>query len=324
MNLNPRSDRKIPVVVLCGPTASGKTGLACSLAKNFDLEVVSADSRQIYRKMDIGTAKPTAEERAVVPHHLLDVVDPDDDFSVADYVDLAGRAISEIDRQGRVPFVVGGTGLYIRALTDGLADTPTGDETLRRRLQQDEQEMGEGTLYRRLQSVDPEQAAKIHPNNLVRIIRALEVFESTGIPLSQFQQRHRFADEPYRVLKIYLNPPRAKLYQRIETRVDAMLAAGLVDEVRSLLAAGYDPSLKSMKAIGYREVASFLSGVIEYDETVELIKRETRRYAKRQETWFKKEKSIISVDSSREIDKIQPSIECFLLQKGSGYGQDTI
>ncbi len=315
---------QIPIVVICGPTASGKTSLACSQAEKFDLEIVSADSRQVYRRMDIGTAKPTAEELSQVPHHLINIVDPDEDFTVADYIDHARAAINDIADRGKLPLIVGGTGLYIRALADGLAAVPAADEKLREELREIEQQEGEGALYRRLQGVDPVQAEKIHPNNQVRIIRALEVYELAGVPMSDFQQRHRFEEEPYRVLKIYLQWPREQLYERIENRVDHMFELGLVEEVEQLLNAGYSAELKSMKAIGYREVISHLAGEVDIDEAIELIKRETRRYAKRQETWFKKEKSIISVDSLPEIDRIQPLIECFLLQKGSGYGQNTI
>lgn len=274
--------------------------------------------------MDIGTAKPSAEVLARIPHHLIDVVAPDKDFSVADYVDLAGGAIAQIHARGRLPLIVGGTGLYIRALTDGLADVPAADETLRDELRQIEVKEGEGALYRRLQEVDPVRASMIHPNNKVRIIRSLEVYELTGVPMSEIQGQHRFSGSPYRALKLFLSWPRQELNARIDSRVDIMIKQGLVDEVRKLLADGYPAELRSMKAIGYREAVRYLSGEIGLVDAVELIKRETRRYAKRQETWFKKEKSIISVDSLTEIDRIQPLIECFLLQKGSGYGQNTI
>lgn len=315
---------QLPIVILCGPTASGKSSVACSLAEHFDFEIVSADSRQIYRHMDIGTAKPTAYEQAQVPHHLIDIVEPDEEFSVAGYLDRAGKAITEITERGKLPLVVGGTGLYVRALTEGLADVPSSDEALRANLYRFEREEGAGSLYQRLQSVDSCQAEKIHPNNLVRIVRALEVYELTGVPMSEYQQQHQFGDAPYNVLKICLQWPREKLYARIEARVDQMISDGLVAEVEKLLASGFNSELKSMKAIGYREIIAHLSGAIPLDEAVALIKRETRRYAKRQETWFKKEKSIISVDSSSEIDRIQPLIECFLLQKGRGHGQNTI
>jgi len=319
-----RHNRSSPVVVICGPTASGKTALACSLADNFDLEIVSADSRQIYRQMDIGTAKPTIDEQNRVCHHMIDVADPDEDYSVSDYVEHARPVIAEISQRNRLPLVVGGTGLYIRALTEGLADLPSADEDLREKFREYAAVHGAAALHSRLHSVDPVQADKIHPNNLVRIIRALEVYESSGIPMSEYQHRHGFSESPFSVLKLYLHVPRTILNERIDARVDQMIAAGLIDEVASLLATGYNAGLKSMKAIGYREIISFLAGERSRDETIELIKRETRRYAKRQETWFKKEKSIITVDSLSEIDRIQPLIECFLLKKGSGYGQDTI
>jgi tRNA dimethylallyltransferase len=322
--LSPPETSQLPIVILCGPTASGKSSLACSLADSFDFEIVSADSRQVYRQMDIGTAKPTAEEQARAPHHLIDIIDPDEEFSVADYLDRAGKVIVEISERGKFPLLVGGTGLYVRALTEGLADMPSSDELLREKLYRLEREGGAGALYRRLQAVDPCQAEKIHPNNLVRVVRALEVYELTGVSMSQYQHQHQFGDAPYQVLKICLQWPREELYTRIETRVDQMIAEGLVGEVEELLASGYDSDLKSMKAIGYREIISYLSGETSLEEAVSQIKRETRRYAKRQETWFKKEKSIISVDSSSEIDRIQPLIECFLLQKGRGHGQNTI
>ncbi len=318
------SREQIPIVVVCGPTASGKTSLACSLAEKIDLEIVSADSRQVYRRMDIGTAKPSAGELALARHHLIDIVDPDEEFSVADFVTRARAAIADIVGRGKLPLVVGGTGLYIRALTDGLAEVPSADEELRGELRRIERREGEGALHRRLQSIDPVQAEKIHPNNLVRIIRSLEVYHQTGVAMSEFQQRHQFDEEPYRVLKLYRQWPREELYRRIDARVGLMVEHGLIDEVKHLLEQGFSADLKSMKAIGYREIISHLAGETSSEEAIELIKRETRRYAKRQETWFKKEKSIISVDSLSEIDRIQPLIECFLLQKGSGYGQNTI
>jgi len=309
---------------LCGPTASGKSALACQLAARFNAEIVSADSRQIYRFMDIGTAKPTPAEQSVARHHLIDIVDPDEAFTVADFVERASTTIADITARGKLPLVVGGTGLYLRALTEGLADVPASDDALREELLRREQEEGEGALYRRLLAIDPQQAAGIHPNNLVRIVRALEVYELSGVAMSAYQQNHRFADNRYQALKIYLQWPRDVLYRRIEERVDQMVAGGLLEEVERLLASGFGQELKSMKAIGYREIIAYLNGKYTLVEAIGQIKQETRRYAKRQETWFKKEKSIISVDSLSEIDKIQQLIEYFPLQKGSGYGQNTI
>jgi tRNA dimethylallyltransferase len=312
-----------PVIVICGPTASGKTGLVCRLARQFKIEVVSADSRQVYRLMDIGTAKPSFEEQETVPHHLIDIVNPDEPFSVADFVEKGRAAIAAILSRNHLPVVVGGTGLYIRALIDGLIDAPAADDLLRQRLLGYEQEEGEGALYRRLQQVDPEQAQIIHPNNQVRIIRAIEVFELGGVPLSLLQKRHAFNDSPYRLLKLYLNPPRPLLGERIDQRVEQMISDGLFVEVQSLLDCGYSPDLKALKTIGYRESIRYLLREYTTDEASARIKLETRQYARRQETWFKKEKSIISVDSSGETDTISTMIECFLMEKRSGYGQDT-
>jgi tRNA dimethylallyltransferase len=296
-------------VVLCGPTASGKTALALTLAERFCLEVVSADSRQVYRGMDIGTAKATAAERSRVPHHLLDVVTPDQNFSVADYLTLAREAIAGIDGRQRLPVVVGGTGLYLRALTDGLLDAPGADRHLRQRLLAEEAGTAPGTLYRRLQQVDPVQARQIHPGNLVRLVRALEVWELTGRPLSELQAAHGFSERPYRVLKLGLTFPRDDLLRRIDQRVDAMLGAGLVGEVTALLAGGYRPSLKAMQTIGYREVIEHLAGQWSRDELRAQIIRNTRRYAKRQLTWFRRDNSIIWVDSLRDSARIHSLID---------------
>ena len=312
------------VIVICGPTASGKTGLVCKLAEQFEIEVVSADSRQVYRQMDIGTAKPTPEEQKQVPHHLIDLVNPDEDFSVADFVQSGRQVIGDILSRKKLPVVAGGTGLYIRGLIDGLIDAPSADESLRESLYAYEKDFGEGALYRRLQQADPEQAKIIHPNNLVRIIRAIEVFELGGVPLSVLQKQHAFSDSPYRVLKLYLDPPRPLLDLRIDQRVDQMMSDGLFTETRQLLDRGYTPDLKALKTIGYRESIECLRGELTVDDTIAKIKLETRQYARRQETWFRKEKSIISVDSSAEADSISSMIECFLMQKGRGYGQDTI
>ena len=307
---------KPAVIVICGPTASGKTGLVCKLARQFDIEVVSADSRQVYRQMDIGTAKPTPEEQKQVPHHLIDIVNPDEPFSVADFVQAGRQVIVDVLSRKHIPVVVGGTGLYIRGLIDGLIDAPSADEALRQSLCDYEKAMGEGSLYRRLQQVDPEQAKIIHPNNQVRIIRAIEVFELGGVPLSVLQKQHAFNDSPYCALKFYLDPPRPLLDARIDQRVDQMLSAGLFSETQHLLDRGYAPELKALRTIGYRETIGYLRGDSSADDTSAQIKLETRQYARRQETWFRKEKSIISVDSFAEADNISFMIECFLMQRG--------
>jgi tRNA dimethylallyltransferase len=311
-----------PLVVICGPTASGKTALALELSRQLDLEVVSADSRQVYRGLDIGTAKATAEERGMVPHHLLDVVNPDETFSVADFIRLAAVAVDQIHGRGKLPVVVGGTGLYIKGLTEGLLAAPGGDREIRDDLLALEKGEGEGTLYRRLAEVDPALAEKLSPGDLLRIVRGLEVYAISGRRLSEFQQEHGFADSPYETIKIALAPVREDLYQRINSRVEQMFAEGLLEEVRHLLERGYAPDLKSMQTIGYRESILHIQGRLTRDEAVALIQRDTRHYAKRQLTWFRRDKSIIWVDSFVESAKIQKFIEHFMQRTRSGHGQD--
>jgi tRNA dimethylallyltransferase len=310
---NPPAPRP-KVVLLCGPTASGKTGLALQLASHRRVEIVSADSRQVFRGMDIGTAKATPAEQALVPHHLLDVVDPDEEFSVADFLPRARRIIAAIHDRGRLPLVVGGTGLYIRALTEGLVDVPGADPVLRQRLAAEERAAGPGTLHRRLAAVDPAAAANIPPRNLVRVIRALEIWELTGTPLSAHQAAHGFAERPYHCLKLGLLPPREELEKRIAERVDEMLARGLVAEVAGLLEAGFSPNLKALQTIGYREVIAHLQGDCGPAQMRERIIVNTRRYAKRQLTWFRKDKSIIWVDSLRESARILSLFDDFMTQ----------
>ncbi len=283
---------KFRVVVILGPTASGKTDLAVRLAESFAGEIVGADSMQVYRGMDIGTAKPSQEQRQRIPHHLIDVVTPGENFTAADYRREADRAVADIRRRGKAVFVVGGTGLYIRALLQGLAESPGGDEDYRKELQTLALERGNAELLRQLFLVDPDTAQRLHPNDQVRIIRALEVYRQSGRPLSSFRDAHGFADTSYESLKIGLHVEREELYRRIDQRVDRIIDAGLVDEVRSLLAAGYGPGLKSMRSIGYKEICAYLAGACDLEEAVRLIKRDSRRYAKRQLTWFAREKEI--------------------------------
>jgi tRNA dimethylallyltransferase len=302
---------KPQLVVICGPTAAGKTALALELGKRFDVEVISADSRQIYRDMDIGTAKPTPDELSRLQHHLVDVVDPAEQFTVADFVEQGRRLTLDILQRRRLPLVVGGTGLYIRALTDGLVAAPAGNEALRQQLYQFEQEQGEGALYRLLQERDPAMAARIHPRNQVRIVRALEVMELAGQRLSTLQDAHAFADRPFSTLKIGLLPDRNELIRRIDRRAELMLEAGLIEETRHLLAKGYPPRLKSLQTIGYRECIQYLQGEISLEETLSLIQRATRHYAKRQLTWFRKDNSIIWVDSCQESVRILALIDQF-------------
>ncbi len=315
---------RIPLVVVCGPTASGKTALVSELAGRFDIEVVSADSCQVYRGLDIGTAKATAEERSRVRHHLIDVADPDQNFTAGDFVRLARQAISDIRSRGKLPVVAGGTGLYIRALAEGLLDAPKGDSSLREDLLAFEAAQGEGSLYRELQGIDPVLAARLHPGNLVRIVRGIEVYRLSGRRLSDLQAEHAFGERPYRTLSLGISPERSILYERINARVGEMMAAGLVEEVRSLLEKGYSPELKSLQTIGYREIIGYLYGDTDAGQAVALIQRNSRRYAKRQLTWFRADKSIIWVDSWRESARIQLLIEHFMHHRRSGHGQDPV
>jgi tRNA dimethylallyltransferase len=303
------------LVVICGPTASGKTALALQLAEHLPVEIVSADSRQVYRGMDIGTAKPDRRELTLVPHHLIDVVDPDENFTVADFVERGRAAMDQILLRNRLPLVVGGTGLYIRALLYGLAEVPGGDEQVRRELHLIEEQEGPGALYRQLEKVDPPLAARLSPRDQVRIVRALEVFRLTGRRLSDLQREHAGRPSPYRVLKIGLAPDRKFLYDCIDRRVEIMMAAGLPEEVRGLLERGYSPELKSLQTIGYRENVAYLQGRLHLAEAVSLIQRNSRRYAKRQMTWFGHDNSIIWLDSFAEFAKVLQLIDHFTMSR---------
>ena len=304
---------KLPVLVICGATGSGKTALALSLAEKFPLEIISADSRQVYRRMNIGTAKATCHEQAAVPHYMIDLVDPDQEFSVADFIDLARPLISQIAVRGKIPCIVGGTGLYIRALLGGLADLPSADAELRKQLHQREGDEGSGWLYRELQRVDPVAAAEVHPNNLIRIVRALEVCIVSGQKISELKAKHSFSEQPYRILKLAPDFSRDELYSRINQRTGQMLSGGLVDEVRGLVE-DYSFELKALQTLGYREVVRYLKAEISAEKMSDDIQKYTRQYAKRQLTWFRKEGEIIWVDSSMKSGKVIKSIDEFLLE----------
>lgn len=276
------------IIVIAGPTASGKTECGIELAEEFGGEIVSADSVQIYRYLDIGSAKPTPAERSRVTHHMIDVRDPDEDFSAGDYVREARCCIRDIHARGLVPLVVGGTGLYIRLLMGGIVELPPKDSALRHRLCQAEAAR-EGSLYLRLLEVDPESAHKTTRRNMVRIIRALEVYELTGRRLSEIQQEHALRDRPYKSLYICIAPGREVLYERIDTRVDCMIKGGLCEEVGRLYDRGFTRELKSMQSLGYRHAGMVLAGEVDRHEAIRLMKRDTRQFAKRQLTWFRSE-----------------------------------
>lgn len=287
------------MLALVGPTASGKTRVGVALAKALGGEVVSADARQIYRYMDIGTAKPTPEERALVKHHMLDVVDPDENYSAGHYAGDASTAIESIFERNRVPILVGGSGLYLKAAIDGFSPLPRTPRTVRARLLDEAGEDPAG-VYRRLREVDPVTAGRLHANDTKRIVRALEVFELTGTPISVLHELPARRPRDWRVAWFGLAVDRTLLYRRIEERVDRMIAAGLVDEVRELKRRGYTRELNALNTFGYREVYRFLDGESDLAETTAQIKLGTRRYAKRQLTWFRRERRVTWIDAGPE------------------------
>lgn len=280
------------IVVIAGPTATGKTTLALGLASRFGAEIVGADSRQVYRYLDIGTAKPTAEQQALVPHHILDVVNPDERFDSARFRTLALDAIRAILACNKRVLVVGGTGLYLRALTCGLFAGPPADTELRTHLYEQEQREGKGFLHRWVQTVDPEAANRLHPNDLVRLIRALEVFLLTGAPISQWQREHGFRESPFATLTIGLVMEREALARGIELRCQQMVRDGLVDEVRRVWEMGYGPELPTLQSIGYAQMGAMLQGQYGMDEALSRMALETKRLAKRQLTWLRAEPEV--------------------------------
>ncbi|MBI2848593.1 MAG: tRNA (adenosine(37)-N6)-dimethylallyltransferase MiaA [Chloroflexi bacterium] len=288
------------LLVIVGPTAVGKSGLALDVAQRMDGEIVSADSRQVYRYMDIGTDKPSLQERAVVPHNLIDIVDPDQDFSVAVYQRMAYQAVEDIRGRGRLPILVGGSGLYVSAVVNGLSIplAPPNPE-LRRELEARAKKEGTQKLYADLLERDPVAAGRIDPANLRRIVRALEVCLTLGRPFSQLQQRQ---PPPYAILMLGLTTDRGELYRRIDARVERQMERGLVEEVKGLVARGYDFSLPSMSALGYKQIGMYLRGEIDVDTAVDLIKTGTHRLARQQYAWFSlRSKDIRWLDISQEI-----------------------
>ncbi|MBW1642998.1 MAG: tRNA (adenosine(37)-N6)-dimethylallyltransferase MiaA [Deltaproteobacteria bacterium] len=299
------------VIIICGPTGVGKTTVGIELAKRFNGEIISADSMQIYRYMDIGTAKPSKAEQSAVAHHMIDIINPDEPFDAEMYSKAAREELNRLHIQDIIPFVVGGTGFYIKALEHGLFDPGPSDSAIRDRLRKKAEISGTRFLYEQLSQSDPDTAAIVHPNDTYRIIRALEVYELTGKGISTYRSQHDFSDNPFRVLKIGLKMDREILYERIDKRVDIMIEAGFVDEVRNLLYKGYHADLKSMQSIGYRHIAGFIKEQISWDEAIRTMKRDTRRYAKRQFTWFKSDDSVKWLEPGRKED-IHKIVESFL------------
>jgi len=304
-------EKKPRIVIIAGPTAAGKTAVGLELAEEFGAHIVSADSVQVYRYMDIGSAKPSLIERARVPHHMIDIRDPNEYFSAGDYVREGRECIEKILKKGLIPLVIGGTGMYIRLLLGGIVSTSPTEPELRKNLRLEEERDGPGVLFKRLARVDPESAARIGASNISRIVRALEVFGLTGRRLSELQREHAFRDRPYRCLFIYLSPDRDLLYQRIDNRVDSMVRVGLLEEVGQLHERGYGPELKSMQSLGYRHMGMVLAGKMDLDGAIRLMKRDTRRYAKRQLTWFRSEPEGLWSDP-QDLSGIQLMVSDFL------------
>src|SRR5881396_3502120 len=296
----------LPVVFLVGPTAIGKSRVAISVAKALGTEILTADSTQVYRGMDIGTDKPTPAERERVPHRLIDLVEPDEPFNVGLYRRLALQEIARLHAEGRMPLVVGGTGLYVRALAYGLWEGPPADWGLRRQLLEEEATHGPGHLWRRLAQADPPLAATLHARDRNKIVRALEVAIQTGVPLSEWHDRHQFRERPFPSVMIGLTMDRSALYRRIDARVLREIDDGLVEETRGLLALGYDESLGSMKALGYRQMTGYLKGRYGWEEAVRRLQRDTRHFAKRQLTWFRGDPSVqwITIDEDESAEQI--------------------
>lgn len=284
---------KPKIVVICGPTGVGKTSSAIDVASAFNGEIISADSMQIYKYMDIGTAKPTPQEQARIPHHLIDIVEPDEHFDAAMFAKMAHEKIAELCKNNILPFVVGGTGFYIKSLTQGLFESRPADSDIRKALKAEASEKGTAFLHSQLSRYDPETANRLHPNDTFRIIRAIEIYKTTGKRISEHHQEHGFADAPFQVLKVGLAVEREKLYDRINARTEAMMKAGFLEEVRGLLDMNYSEELKSMQSIGYRHLVELILERLSYDEAVRTLKRDTRRYAKRQLTWFKADPDVI-------------------------------
>lgn len=283
---------KPKLTIILGATAAGKSELALELAPRLDAEILNADSQQVYRHMDIGTGKLSRADRERVPHHLIDLVDPDEEFNVALFRRMASDAIGEIRARGKNVVVCGGTGLYLKALTHGLFAGPGQDPAIRRRLAGEVDQSGLMTLYQRLIAVDPAVISSIHPNDRQRIIRALEVFELTGRPLSVWQKEHSFQEEPFEVVKVGLMRERAELYDRINRRSEQMLQKGLLEEVRGLMTRGFGLDLKPLRSVGYRQMGAVIRGEMDLTGAAEEMKQETRRLAKRQLTWFRQDGEI--------------------------------
>jgi tRNA dimethylallyltransferase len=309
LDIERRNESKLIVIV--GPTCSGKTNLSLKLAQLIPSEIISADSRQIYKYLDIGTAKPPKLQLEIVPHHLIDILDPSENYDVSKFEKDANGIIDQIHKKNKTPIVVGGSGLYIKALIDGIFDSADKDEEYRKELLQKRKEFGNEYIYEELKKVDPVSAGKMLPQNWKRVMRALEVFHSTGEPIWKHHQNQSSSKEKKYLFKQFgLNWERNILYEKINQRVDMMIENGLIDEVKNILNLGYDKNLNSFNTVGYKEIIQYQDGIISLEKAIELIKRNTRHYAKRQMTWFRKDKRIYWFDvlDLNELDGIAEKI----------------
>ena len=309
------SHSKRPLIILTGPTAVGKTALSVKLAKAINGAIISADSMQVYRGMDIGSAKVTKDEMEGVPHYLIDVLDPDEEFHVVRFQEMAKAAMEEIYAKGQIPILTGGTGFYIQSVLYDIDFTSQEEDTaFRDKLENLAKQQGNEVLHEMLKNVDPVSAEKIHANNVKRVIRALEFYEKTGQPISEHNEAEAAKKSPYAFCYFVLNDDRDKVYDRIEKRIDLMLDAGLIEEVKSLKEKGYHKSMVSMQGLGYKEILSYLDGEITLDEAVYILKRDTRHFAKRQLTWFRREKDVTWVNKP-EFDYDDDKILAFMIEK---------
>lgn len=315
-----QSEEKPGLVILTGPTAVGKTDLSIALAKRVGGEIISADSMQVYRHMDIGSAKIKTDEMDGIPHHLIDVLEPTEEFNVVSFQQMARKAMNGIYDRGHIPIVTGGTGFYIQALLYDVDFTDNDEDTkLRRQLEEIAREQGNEVLYDRLKSIDPESCEIIHANNVKRVIRAIEFYEKTGMKISEHNKTQRQNSSPYNFAYFVLNDDRDKLYRGIEQRVDAMMEQGLVDEVKRLADSGCTRDMVSMQGLGYKEILDYLDGHTTLEEAIYLIKRDTRHFAKRQLTWFRRERDTIMIDKpdfSYDNDRILDFLIAVLQEKG--------
>ena len=306
---------KPKVLVIGGPTASGKKRISLKLADRFNGEIVSADSRKIYRYLDIGTAKPSEEDRKVIPHHLIDIVDPDEPFSAGDWTACASKAVNDIHARGKLPILSGGTGFYLKAFMEGLSEGISSDPYIREQLERELDASGGAAMHRKLGEIDPVRAAELHENDTVRILRALEIWQVTGKTFTEMRNFPKITGGEYGYFYLGVTRNRTELYRTIDIRAEKMMSAGLLNEIKSVLGRGYTRDLTSLDTVGYKEWFSYLDGERSYESCFELMKRNTRRYAKRQLTWFRAQPGIRWIDAEKpdEMELMLNDIEQWLI-----------